>query len=141
MVLTNETKEMVPIHKAIKSNPDGHCTARESFESHITLAGGCIRCCRCQALSKRTKQQCQAPAMKGKSKCRFHGGKSTGPKTLAGRQRIADVKTIHGHETRQIRKERQEASLRLAELEDLMYHHGMTAAPRTRGRKPKGHWE
>ena len=111
------------------------------FETHITLAGGRIRCCRCLALSKRTKVQCQAPAMKGKTKCRFHGGKSTGPKTLAGRQRIADVKTIHGHETRQIRKERQEASLRLAELEDLMYHHGMTAAPRTRGRKPKGYWK
>ena len=68
------------------------------IETHIVLAGGRIRCCRCLAQSKRTKQQCQAPAMKGKSKCRFHGGKSTGPKTLAGRQRIADVKTIHGHE-------------------------------------------
>jgi len=111
----------------------------DGFEPFIQLAGGRIRCHRCQAHSKRTKQQCQAPAMRGKTKCRFHGGKSTGPKTPAGRQRIATAKTIHGNETRQIRKERQEASLRLAELEDLMYLLKMTTAPRTRGRKPKGH--
>jgi len=79
--------------------------------------------------------------MKGKTKCRFHGGKSTGPKTPAGRQRIARAKTIHGNETRQIRKERQEASLRLAGLEDLMHELKMTTAPRTRGRKPKGYWD
>jgi len=107
-------------------------------ETDFVLAGGRIRCCRCQAQSKRTKRQCQAPAMKGKTKCRFHGGKSTGPKTLAGRQRIARAKTIHGNETRQIRKERQAGSRRLAELEDLMHELKMTTAPRTPGRKPKG---
>ena len=114
-------------------------TVKESFEPFITLAGGRIRCSRCQAHSKRTLQQCQAPAMKGKTKCRFHGGKSKGPVTAAGRQRIACAKTIHGNETRQLRKERQEASLRLAELEDLMYLLKMTTAPRTRGRKPNGY--
>jgi hypothetical protein len=139
IVHTNEIKEMVPIHEATKSNPEGHCKARDTFEFLITLAGGRIRCARCNALSKRTKQQCRAPAMKGKTKCRFHGGKSTGPKTPAGRQRIAQAQTIHGHETRQIRHERQKVLLRLAELEDLMYALKMTNAPRTRGRKPKGY--
>ena len=111
------------------------------LDPYIALAGGRIQCCRCQAMSKRTKQQCQSPAMKGKTKCRFHGGKSTGPKTAAGRLRIAHAKTIHGRETRQIRKERQAASLRLARLEDLMYHYKMTTAPRSRGRKPNGYWD
>jgi hypothetical protein len=131
---------------AAKSTTDGCCAQTENtlllpFEPYITLAGGRIRCCRCQAHSKRTKQQCQSPAMRGKTKCRFHGGKSTGPKTAAGRQRIARAKTIHGTETRQLRKERQAASLRLAELEGLMYLFKMTTAPRTRGRKPNGYWD
>jgi hypothetical protein len=38
-----------------------------------TRAGGC----------------CQVRAEPGKTRCRFHGGKSTGPKTQAGRARIA----------------------------------------------------
>ncbi len=130
---------------AAKSTTDGCCAQTENtlllpFEPYITLAGGRIRCCRCQAHSKRTKQQCQSPAIKGQTKCRFHGGKSTGPKTLAGKQRIADANTIHGNETREKRKERQEASLHLAELEDLMCLLKMTTATRTRGRKPNGYW-
>jgi hypothetical protein len=34
---------------------------------------------------------CQVRAEPGKARCRFHGGKSTDPKTLAGRARIADA--------------------------------------------------
>jgi hypothetical protein len=40
-----------------------------------TRAGGC----------------CQVRAEPGKRRCRFHGGKSTGPKTQAGRARIAEA--------------------------------------------------
>jgi hypothetical protein len=29
-------------------------------------------------------------------KCRLHGGRSTGPRTEAGRQRIAAARTTHG---------------------------------------------
>ena len=43
----------------------------------------------------------------------FHGGKSTGPVTLEGKRRCAEAKTIHGRETRVIRKVRAE---KLAEL-------------------------
>uniref|UniRef100_UPI004047F6A8 HGGxSTG domain-containing protein n=1 Tax=Orrella sp. TaxID=1921583 RepID=UPI004047F6A8 len=122
---------------AAKSTTDGCCAQTEvishpPFEPYITLAGGRIRCCRCQAYSKRTKQQCQSPSIKGKTKCRFHGGRSTGPKTLAGKERVAAAKTIHGHETRQIRKERQAGSLRLAKLEDLMYLLKMMKYPATK---------
>ena len=34
---------------------------------------------------------CQVRAEPGKARCRFHGGKSTGPKTEAGRNRIAEA--------------------------------------------------
>lgn len=50
----------------------------------LITAGGKIRCMRCQAMSKRTRLQCGAAAMKGKRVCYTHGGKSTGPKTTAG---------------------------------------------------------
>ena len=84
-------------------------------EQYITLAGGKITCPRCQAMSKRTKHQCGSPAMHGKRVCRIHGGKSTGPKSDAGRQRCAEAKTTNGWETRAIRAERRQ---KLAELKE-----------------------
>lgn len=111
----------------------------KSMTTNVTLltAGGRIRCLQCNATSKRTDIQCRAPAAKGKTKCRFHGGASTGPKTEQGRQRCAEAKTIHGYETRKARTERAEGMRRLRELEDLGYSLGIMAGPRTPGRKPK----
>ena len=43
-----------------------------------TRAGGC----------------CQVRAEPGNARCRFHGGKSTGPKTQAGRARIAEAQRL-----------------------------------------------
>ena len=106
------------------------------FESTLETAGGKITCPRCQARSKRTKIQCGKPALKGKSICQFHGGRSTGAKTKEGRLRIAQSKTLHGNETRQVRAERSTKSAELSSLEDMMHLTGMTNAPRTRGRKP-----
>ena len=100
-------------------------------------AGGRIQCAQCQAMSKRTGVQCRAPASKGKTKCRFHGGKSTGPKTEQGRQRCAAAKTVHGNETTAKRLERSEASARLAVLEMTGYALGFMEGSRTRGPKPK----
>lgn len=104
-------------------------------QTFITL-GGRIRCIQCQAKSKRTKQQCRAPAAKGKTKCRFHGGASTGPKTPEGRQRCAEAKTTQGNETRQARTDRAAAMRNLRELEDLGHALGIMYGPRMRGRKP-----
>lgn len=99
-------------------------------------AGGRICCLQCNAKSKRTQRQCRAPAAKGKTKCRFHGGKSTGPKTKEGRQRCAQARTIHGQETGSIRKERSLASARLAVLESVGFALRMMTGTRTRGRRP-----
>ena len=105
-------------------------------EAFIDLAGGRIRCCRCQALSRRSKEQCKKPALHGK---RFYGGKSTGPRTQEGKARIAQAHTIHGNETKAKREERSRSDAYMRNLEDLLYVFGMTKAPRWRGRKPSGY--
>ena len=101
--------------------------------------GGRVKCTQCNAQSKRTKLRCRAPAIKGKTKCRFHGGKSTGPKTKAGRARIAAAHTVHGRETRASRIEASKGAARIRALEEIGYNVGLFApdTPRTRGRKPK----
>ena len=77
-------------------------------QSDLVTAGGRICCARCQATSKRTQHQCEAPAIKGKTVCRFHGGKSTGPRTAEGRARCAQAKLIHGRETKAKREQARE---------------------------------
>ena len=79
----------------------------------LTTAGGRITCLRCNAMSKRTKLQCGGPAMQGKTKCRTHGGLSTGPRTDEGKLRCAQSKTIHGKDTRDDRQVQRLAMKRL----------------------------
>jgi hypothetical protein len=102
----------------------------------LATANGKITCARCQAMSKRTRQQCGAPAEKGKRVCRFHGSRSTGPKTEAGRLRVAHGKTLHGNETRQARAERSAMSAKILVLEDILFLINAATGVRTRGRKP-----
>ena len=92
----------------------------KEFEPHITLMGERIRAPRCQALSKRSKQQCQKAASNGKRVCMFHGGKSAGPVTEQGRKRCAAAKTIHGRETRAKRELRAEKLREIRELEKIL---------------------
>lgn len=109
---------------------------RQSPNVFFTL-GGRVQCVQCQAMSKRTGQQCRAPAIQGHHVCRFHGGLSTGPRTPEGRQRCASARFIHGQETTAIRKDRSQASARLAMLESMGHGLGMmTGAQKTPGRKP-----
>ena len=93
-------------------------------------------------MSKRTKLQCAKPALKASrtQKCGHHGGRGSGPKTVEGRARIGAAHRVHGEESNERRAERSQASLRLAHLEGAMHVLGMTAASRTRGRKPSGYW-
>ena len=106
------------------------------LEQTLTTLGGRVTCQRCQAMSKRTKLQCAAAALKSKRVCRAHGGLSKGCKTEAGRQRLAKAKTIHGRETREARTERSLASARLAVLEAVGFSIGLMSGGRTRGRRP-----
>ena len=102
--------------------------------------GGRVECRQCNAKSKRTQQRCKAPAIKGKTKCRFHGGRSTGAKTAEGKARIAKAHTIHGRETRQKRLDTSYKLAELYQLEELGHSCGLfpEGTERTSGRKPKG---
>jgi hypothetical protein len=55
---------------------------------------------RCSATSKRTKERCRAPAMRGWTVCRFHGARGGAPK---GR---ANGSYKHGQQTQEARAER-----------------------------------
>ena len=107
----------------------------------LVTAGRKITCRRCTALSKRSGEQCKKPALKTSrtQKCEFHGGRSTGPKTEAGkaRQRAAVLKT--GDYTKEAIEDKARSVRVLAGLEDAMYVLHMTTMPRTRGRKPLGY--
>ena len=83
------------------------------LELTLTTAGGKIVCRRCNAMSKRTKLQCGGPAVRGKTKCKFHGGRSTGPRTDEGKLSCAQSKTIHGKDTRDDRQVQRLAMKRL----------------------------
>ena len=113
----------------------------ENPDKWFITAGGRIRCLRCTALSKHTREQCRKPALKSSRtrKCQFHGGRSTGPKTAEGKARIGAAHLVHGDETNQRKLERSQGSLRMSQLEDVMHAVGMTTAIRTTGRKPSGY--
>ena len=93
-------------------------------ELNITLFGSTVAP-RCNARSKRSGEQCCKAAMRGKNVCRMHGGASTGPKTEYGRNRCAEAKTLHGRETREIRKNRDAKLKELRLLEQTMKSLGM----------------
>ena len=54
---------------------------------------------RCGAKT-RSGGKCQRPAVKRTGRCSRHGGKSTGPRTQAGRDKIAALHTTHGRTTK-----------------------------------------
>jgi hypothetical protein len=99
------------------------------------MSFGNVPCLRCNAKSKRTGERCKAPTVRGKSKCRTHGGRSTGPRTAEGRARCAAAKTIHGQDSRQMRAERRVTLAELQEIEALAFSLGMMVGSKTRGRK------
>ena len=59
---------------------------------------------RCGARTK-SGGMCQRPAVKRTGKCNRHGGKSSGPRTQAGRDKIAALHTKHGKLTKAKRQE------------------------------------
>jgi hypothetical protein len=90
------------------------------MEKTVFIFSGRVEAPRCQAKSKRTKVQCGIAAARGKRVCKWHGGKSTGPKTLEGRKRCAAGRTIHGEDTRALRAASRAKMRELKELFDLL---------------------
>ena len=105
----------------------------------LVTGGGKILCRRCTAKSKRSGEQCRRPALKGKAVCDFQGGRSTGPKTEAGKARQRAAVTKNGRYTKEALEDKARSMRLLARLENAMYILNMTTMPRTRGRKPLGY--
>jgi hypothetical protein len=61
---------------------------------------------RCGAKNRQGLPCRRAPMANGR--CHLHGGKSTGPKTAAGLERITEARTIHGMYSRASRESAQE---------------------------------
>ena len=54
---------------------------------------------RCLAKTRRSTP-CQKAALKGKTRCRLHGGLSVGPRTAEGKARVAAVHMKHGRRSK-----------------------------------------
>lgn len=102
---------------------------KSATEPSIPILGGRGTAPRCQAKAKHSGEQCRKPAMRGKAVCRTHGGASTGPKTQQGRERCAQAKTVHGWETREIRRKRDDKLRELRLLEREMKAIGLIDTP------------
>jgi len=67
---------------------------------------------RCGAHCKSTGQPCRAPGMRRSngvySRCYMHGGRSTGPKTPEGKERVRQARITHGRSTAKAKAIRRE---------------------------------
>jgi hypothetical protein len=73
---------------------------------NLNLGGDLTKAARCAAKNRRGLP-CQCPAM-ANGRCRLHGGKSTGPKTAAGIERIRRAATKDGRHTKAARAEHEQ---------------------------------
>jgi len=106
-------------------------------EPYVAIVRGWL-CARCQATNRRGTQ-CGKPAMKGKSKCRNHGGRSTGPKTPEGIERIRAALWKHGHRSLEGRKKETETRVKVRLLADSLRVLGDIEGPQIRGKWPEGY--
>ncbi len=78
-----------PTERDVAANPEGFIRMPN---------GGFAR--RCNAQKRRGRGPCGAMAIRGREKCRIHGGRSTGPKTEDGKRRAVAHFVKHGWEGR-----------------------------------------
>jgi hypothetical protein len=108
---------------ANEETPNVETTPNRGCLRHGNPGGDPSKSPRCGA-KRRNGQPCRAPAMLSKStgrytKCRIHGGASTGPVTVEGKQRNAAAATKHGRYTRAALADR---AARRAQLKSLERH-------------------
>lgn len=73
---------------------------------------------KCGAKARQNNHQpCRNPAMKN-GRCRMHGGKSTGAKTIEGKQKQAQANMKHGRYTNEAIRERKQFRQILEELRE-----------------------
>ncbi len=74
---------------------------------------------KCLALT-RYGTACQKPPIKGKTRCRLHGGLSSGPRTAEGRARIAAAHWKHGRRSKRFVEQRKKIWAELRAIERKM---------------------
>ena len=79
---------------------------------------------RCNARTRRGTA-CQKPPMKGKKRCRLHGGRSSGPKTAEGKARIAAAHWKHGRRSKKFVEMRAKIWKEIREIEARMRADGL----------------
>jgi ribosomal protein L32 len=94
----SETARVSPVHRL----PDWRLT--------LPLAQSCPRC----GARTRSGVACKGPAMLN-GRCRMHGGKSTGPRTSEGRERMRRANTRHGIYSEESRRLRRAVRLLISE--------------------------
>lgn len=77
-------------------------------------------CQKCLAHTRRGTL-CQLPAERNpqtgrRTRCRLHGGLSTGPRTIGGRARVAAAAFRHGRRTKVFKEAKRQLRLKLANL-------------------------
>ena len=68
---------------------------------------------------------CQKPPLNGKTRCRLHGGLSTGPRTAEGKARIAAAHWKHGRRSRAFTEARKQIWADLRAVEARMRADGL----------------
>ena len=69
----------------------------------------------------------------------FSSAKWNGPRTAAGKQRIAQAQLKHGFYSKAGLEAKHAEAIQLRQLEDIAYLTGLIQGPRTRGCKPRGY--
>jgi hypothetical protein len=95
--------------------PHGH---RRGWLKNGNPSGDFFSAPRCGAKNRRGLP-CQCPAMRN-GRCQMHGGKSTGPKTAAGRERSRQAVWKHGAYSREVRELLAENRRQWRALRDLL---------------------
>jgi hypothetical protein len=67
---------------------------------------------KCGAHARSSGRPCEAPAMRN-GRCRFHGGKSTGPRTPEGLERSKRANWKHGRYSAEAKQERRKTRVAL----------------------------
>ena len=80
-----------------------------------------------QSCGARTRRgtACQKPPLAGKTRCRLHGGLSTGPQTAEGKARIAAAHWKHGRRSRAFTEARKQIWADLRAVEARMRADGL----------------
>ena len=80
-----------------------------------------------QSCGARTRRgtACQKPPLTGKTRCRLHGGLSTGPRTAEGKARIAAAHWKHGRRSRAFTEARKQIWVDLRAVEARMRADGL----------------